>query len=519
MSGEYDSAGMPTSKRLGLSRRQVLSGLGGAAAFSFAGGSAAVPRSSVKSWDMATDILVAGSGAAGVSAAIEAKLAGAEVLMLEALRQLGGSSIMSGGVVYAGGGTSLQRALGVADSVENMYAFMVASAGLHPQLEKIQSYCEGSAANFDWLVDQGVPYTQKLSTAKGLPEGDESLYFSGNEDSWQGRRMATAVPRGHAPGVSGKTGGRRMMEALLASTAKIGVLTRTGVASQQLIVESDGKVAGMMVSADGQKLAVRVRRAVILASGGFVHNREMLKHYAPQLYDCAVPWAGAHDLGQGISMGVSAGAAAHRMQEGYAATTIRSPTQTLSGIVVNTTAQRFIAEDASPGVLGNAIAYCQQGAGWLITDDRSSLSLKQDDFPLAAEGQSIGDLAHQLGFPPGALQNTVAYYNRFAGAGEDPLFRKSTQFLRPLQGPPYRAWNLSVTQTFTPTYTLGGLHTTVNGQVLNGFGETIPGLYAVGRTAAGLPSAPYFAEGLSLGDCIYFGRRGGQHAVLQKVSL
>ena len=95
-----------------------------------------------------------------------------------------------------------------------MYAFMVPSAGRHPQLEKIQSYCEGSAANFDWLVDQGVPYTQKLSEAKGLPEGDESLYFSGNEDSWLGRRIATAVPRGHAPGVPGKTGGPRMMEAL-----------------------------------------------------------------------------------------------------------------------------------------------------------------------------------------------------------------------------------------------------------------------------------------------------------------
>ena len=95
-----------------------------------------------------------------------------------------------------------------------MYAFMVPSAGRHPQLEKIQSYCEGSAANFDWLVDHGVPYTQKLSKAKGLPEGDESLYFSGNEDSWRGRRIATAVPRGHAPGVPGKTGGPRMMEAL-----------------------------------------------------------------------------------------------------------------------------------------------------------------------------------------------------------------------------------------------------------------------------------------------------------------
>ena len=233
----------------------------------------------------------------------------------------------------------------------------------------------------------------------------------------------------------------------------------------------------------------------------------------------AVPWGGAHNLGQGIGMAVSAGAATHRMHEGCAKTSINSRAQTLSGVVVNAAAQRFIAEDASPGVLGDAIAYRQEGAAWLITDDRSSLSLSQDDFLLAAEAQSIGDLAHQLGFPTGAVQNTVAYYNRFADAGEDPLFRKTAQFLRPLQGPPYRAWNLSVTQSFTPAYTLGGLHTTVGGQVVNGCGEVIDGLYAVGRSAAGLPSAPYYAEGLSLADCTYFGRRAGQYAVLQRVSV
>jgi 3-oxo-5alpha-steroid 4-dehydrogenase len=519
MSRRYDNADRARSTQGVLRRRDVLSGLVGTAALGFAPGSAAISRSSIKSWDMATDILVAGSGAAGASAAIEAKRAGAEVLMLEALSQLGGSSSMSAGVVYAGGGTSLQRALGVVDSVENMYEFMAASAGPHPQLEKIQSYCEGSAAHFDWLVDQDVPYTQKLSLAKGLPDGDESLYFSGNEQSWLGRRAATAVPRGHIPGVSGKTGGRRMMEGLLATADGIGVLTRTGVKSRQLIVESDGRVAGMMVSADGQNLAVRARRAVILACGGFVQNREMLKHHAPQVYDCAIPWGGAHDLGQGINMAVSAGSASLRMHEGCVMTSIHSPLSALSGIVVNTSGQRFVAEDAYAGVMGNAIAYHQSGSAWLITDDGSSLSTRQDDFPLAAETHTIGDLAQQLGFPPGTLQSTVAYYNRFAGAGEDPLFRKSTQFLRPLQGPPYRAWNLSVSQAYSPAHTLGGLHTTVDSQVLNGFGEAISGLYAAGRTAAGLPSAPYYADGLSLADCTYFGRRAGQHAVLQQVSL
>ncbi|MEZ5503177.1 MAG: FAD-dependent oxidoreductase [Halioglobus sp.] len=142
-----------------LTRRGLLTGLGVAAA-TVAAGAAALPRSAVPAWDMRTDVLVAGSGAAGVCAALEARQAGAEVLLIEALSRFGGSSAMSGGVVYAGGGTALQKALGVHDSEEQMYRFLSQAGALHPPLEKIQLYCEGSVEHFDWLVAQGVPYTQ-----------------------------------------------------------------------------------------------------------------------------------------------------------------------------------------------------------------------------------------------------------------------------------------------------------------------------------------------------------------------
>ncbi len=164
---------------------------------------------------MRTDVLVVGSGAAGVCAAIEARQAGAEVLLIESLSRFGGSSAMSGGVVYAGGGTALQKALKVEDSVEQMYRFIALAGAIHPPLDKIQLYCEESAAHFDWLVAQGVPYTEKFSASKELPMGDESLYFSGTELAWPARDLATPAPRGHVPGVPGMTGGRRLMEALL----------------------------------------------------------------------------------------------------------------------------------------------------------------------------------------------------------------------------------------------------------------------------------------------------------------
>lgn len=502
----------------GLNRRTLLTGLAATAAATVAAGAAAVPRTSVKSWDLVTDVLVAGSGSAGASAAIEARQAGVDVLMIEALPKLGGSSAMSGGVVYAGGGTSLQRALGVSDTVEDMYNFIVAAGSPHPQLDKIQLYCEQSAEHFDWLLEQGVPYTQKLTEAKGLPIGDESLYYSGNELAWPSREAARPAPRGHVPGVPGMTGGRRLMESLLPRASALGVTTQTSTEGRQLIVESDGRIAGMLLTSRDQTLAVRARRGVVLACGGFIHNREMLRRYAPELYDCSVPWGNAGDQGRGIAMGIAAGGEALRMHQGFAIAPIYPPENVLSGIVVNAAAQRFIAEDSYHGVLGDAIAYHQGGKAWMITDERSAYSFHQDNFVAVAEAGTIGDLAQKVGFPSGALQHTVAYYNRFAANGADPLFRKVAKFVRPIQGPPYRAWDLSVSNAFFPAHTFGGLHTNTDSQVISSFGDPIPGLYAAGRTVAGLPTAPYSASGLSVGDCTFFGRRAGRRVASEAVS-
>jgi 3-oxo-5alpha-steroid 4-dehydrogenase len=493
----------------GINRRRLLAGIAATAAATVAAGAGALPRSAVKAWDMRTDVLIAGSGAAGVSAAIEARATGAEVMLIESLPRFGGSSAMSGGVVYAGGGTALQKALKIEDSVEQMYRFIALAGALHPPLDKIQLYCEQSVAHFDWLVAQGVPYSERFSTSRELPMGGESLYFSGTEQAWPARELARPAPRGHVPGVPGMNGGRRLMEALLPRAQAGGVTLRAGVQAQRLVTESDGRIAGVTVTVDGSTRAIRVRRGVVLACGGFIHNREMLKLYASQLYDCSVPWGNAGDLGDGINMGVAAGAAALRMHHGFAIAPIYPPENVLSGIVVNASGQRFITEDSYYGVLGDAIAYHQQGRAWLITDKRSSYPHHQDNFLPVAEGESIGEIAAQLEFPKGALQNTVAYYNLHAANGDDPMFRKNTTWLRPLQGPPYTAWDLSVAKAFFPAHTFGGLRTTLDGEVLNSFGESIPGLYAAGRTTAGIPTAPYIASGLSVGDCTFFGRRAG----------
>lgn len=289
---------------------------------------------------------------------------------------------------------------------------------------------------------------------------------------------------------------------------------RTRVAAERLVVERDGRVVGMRVAIDGQSRKIRARRGIVLACGGFIHNREMLQRYAPRLYDCSTPWGNAGDQGVGINMGIAAGAAALRMHEGFAIAPIYPPEHTLSGILVNGSGQRFISEESYHGVLGDAIAYHQNGQAWLITDRESSFGFEQDSFLPVATRSTIGDLAEELPLPRGALQHSVAYYNRHAANGEDPMFNKSAKYLRPLIEPPFTAYDLSVTRAFFPVHTFGGLHTTVDGQVLNSFGEHIPGLYAAGRTTAGLPIAPYIASGLSVGDCTFFGRRAGRAAAV-----
>ena len=225
----------------GLTRRGLIGAAGMGLALGAGTGQAAMRRASVPRWDLSTDVLVLGSGGAGISAALEARSAGREVLLLESMPRLGGSSTLSGGVVYAGGGTALQRALGVEDSVEAMYDFIVQGGPPHPEIDKIQLYCEQSPAHFDWLVEQGVSYSLKFTQAKGLPMGDESLYYSGNEQAWPAREGARPAPRGHVPGVMGMNGGRHLMAALIARARAAGVTIRPRTDARQLIVRAGRK--------------------------------------------------------------------------------------------------------------------------------------------------------------------------------------------------------------------------------------------------------------------------------------
>ncbi|MDQ4084290.1 MAG: FAD-dependent oxidoreductase, partial [Actinomycetota bacterium] len=153
------------------------------------------------------DVVVVGFGAAGACAAIEAADAGARVVVLDRFEG-GGATALSGGVVYAGGGTSVQREAGVQDTPEAMLAYLQREVGdaVHP--DTLRAFCDGSREMIAWLQQQGVPFEGSLAPHKtSYPGNDHYLYYSGSEIAGAFRDVAAPAPRGHrtkAPGASGK---------------------------------------------------------------------------------------------------------------------------------------------------------------------------------------------------------------------------------------------------------------------------------------------------------------------------
>jgi 3-oxo-5alpha-steroid 4-dehydrogenase len=471
-----------------------------------------LPRAAVRKWDLETELLIIGSGAGGMSAAIEARRAGMAVLVLEKFHIPGGSSSLSGGVCYLGGGTPLQKALGFTDSVEAMTTYMLAASGPYASEDKIRLYCENSLGHFQWMVDNGVEYAAKFSEEKEITIPDGSLYYCGSEKVYPFRDLAPPAPRGHVPPSKHLTGGRELMRVLGASAQKLGARTLLRASAERLIVETDGSIAGVTADVDGKRQNIRARKGVVLAAGGFIHNREMLKRYAPELHECSTPWARAGDLGDGILMGMAAGGATLRMHHGFVITPMYPPEDILKGIAVNARGQRFVPEDGYYGLVGHEIAYKQDGRAWMIVDQPHAYAWKDPRLPVVAEANTIAELERQLKMPPGTLVQSVESYNRHAAHREDPLLHKDQKFIAPIIQPPFTAYDLSTRNAFTPAHTFGGLHTSLDAEVLNAYGDAIPGLYAAGRTSAGLPVAPYIGSGISIGDCTFFGRRAAMHA-------
>lgn len=469
--------------------------------------------------DALADVLVVGFGCAGACAAQEAASAGADVLVLERASGAGGTSALSGGELYLGGGTALQRAVGVEDSTEAMAAFLRAALGPAVDEDKLQAYVAGSVEHYDWLVARGVPFEAGLyDDPSWMPPTDDGLMWLG-ERSWPFTELATPAPRGHRP-ATGHFGGWLLMDKLAAAARAAGVREVVDTVVERLVVDDDDRVVGVVARQYGELRTYLARRAVVLTTGGFVDDDEMLAAHAPALLGKDKISCGGED-GSGIRMAQAVGAAVKHMSAGQVGLHA-VPAFMARGLVVNSSGQRFINEDTYPGRIGQAALFRHDLDIWVVLDEKA-----YDEVP---EGErwgvrphhvadSLAELESLTGMPPGALASTVALYNEHAAQGKDPLFHKDPRWLRPLEPPyaaldPHRSFRAPADPPVgsgAAVFTLGGLATDVDGHVLDLDGEGIPGLLAAGRASSGLAAWGYIS-GTSLGDGTFFGRRAGRTA-------
>lgn len=473
---------------------------------------AALGLDEVGAWDDAADVVVVGLGIAGTCAAIDAAEAGADVLALDRGTAPGGTSALSGGIIYLGGGTATQRACGIDDSPEAMATFLAAACGPGVDEAKVRAYCEGSVAHHDWLVDHGVPFEPTFCDEPNRePYGTEGLLFSGGEDTWPFCELTPPLPRGHCPAFPDTAGGflmGRLGAAFDASGAR-----RVGDARvDRLVADADGRVVGVLARIDGVRRAVQARRGVVLAGGGFIFNEAMVDRHCPDAHRAHRAWRIGTDADDGtvIRLGQGAGAAVERMDAFECALPIGPPHRMARGVLVNARGERFINEDAYTGRIGLRCLVDQQGEVFMIVDEHVfELNLVGMRYQWVAETPEA--LAGEIGLPPDALAATVAEYNADAEAGVDRRFHKLAPWLVPLR-PPYGAIDLRASsKTIYATFTLGGLATDPTSRVLDGAGRPVAGLWAAGRCTAGIAAHGY-ASGISLGDSSFFGRAAGRGA-------
>lgn len=524
-------------------------------------------------WDAETQVAAVGYGAAGASAALEAAESEAAVTVLDRLHG-GGASALSGGVVYAGGGTRFQRQVGEQDTPENMLNYLrQETAGVISE-ETLRRFCDNSIANLDWLQCHGVPFSSVAYDDKAsYPPDGYFLYYSGNESCMPYREQAIPARRGHRAGGDGLTG-RVLFDSLDRSVRmnpRIDIQPYCEV--QRCIVDQHNRILGLeyrqaptnvvlrglmtvinrfanhfvMLAPQlggvirklvhalrncGRVRRLRVTQGVILSAGGFVFNRQLLAQIAPD-YLPPLP-LGEECNGSGIGLGVSVGGSVAYMDRVSAWRFFSPPVEMLKGMVVDKTGRRICNEDLYGATTADKVMATEGKRAYLIMDQRLLDQCKRAARPgklpwhawlparlflngSAERAATLADLARRCGFEPESLQYSLDTYNAGVHAGADE-YGKATKYMQPLDQGPFYAIDISISNPWVPCFaiTLGGLRVDeMTGEVLDNDGDPITGLYAAGRNAVGICSHSYLS-GLSLADCVFSGRRAGARAAQLK---
>ena len=483
-----------------------------------------VSAADVAAWSDDVDVVVVGFGISGGCAALEAARAGARVILLERAAEYGGTSAMAGGHFYLGGGTAVQQAVGVEDSAEEMFKYLMAVCR-DPDPEttaKISAFAFDSVEHFDWIEALGMQFERSLYPHKAVIQpGTEGLMFTGNEKVWPFLEKAVPAPRGHKVPQPGDTGGAKIvLDALAARIAETDIEVRYETGATNLVV-STGSTGEGVVGLDWRRYDERgfiKAGAVIVAAGGYVGNDEMIAAYTPQLGSKLMPLASTYDDGFGIRLGASVGGELRMMDQAFITAPFYPPEKLVTGIVVNKEGKRFVAEDSYHSRTSGFVMDQPDHAAYLIVD---SAHIEHPDFPLCPfiDGwETVAEMEAALDIPTGALEKTLSAYNENARNGEDPEFHKQPPWVEPQDQGPWGAYDLTLGKALYAGFTMGGLRVDLDGRVQRSDLSVVDGLYAAGACAVNIAQdGKGYASGTQLAEGSYFGRRAGRHAARQSM--
>ena len=482
------------------------------------------------------DVVVVGAGGAGMTAAITAAAEGKTVVILESQSMVGGNSVRATGGMNAGKTvyqdenefgesagvektlktaaekyadnktiTALAKTVseqwaayqanptGYFDSVELMELdTMIGGKGINDP-ELVETLCANSADAIDWLDEHGI-----------------TLH---NVSSFGG----ASVKRIHRPvNAEGKTVsvGSYMIPLLQENCEKAGVKMMLDTTATEILTDANGAAVGVKATgASGETVTVNAK-AVVLATGGFGANLDMVVKYKPELKGFMTTNAPGIQ-GQGIEMAEAIGAATVDMDQIQIHPTVEANTAALiteglrgdGAILINEEGQRFIDEVGTRDVV-SAAEIAQTGSySWLVVDqamaDASSVIQGYIKKGYTVTGTTYEELGKAMGVDAAAFAETMEKWNGYVEAKNDPDFGR-TSFANPLNTAPYYA----VKVTAGVHHTMGGLKINANTEVLNEKGEVIPGLFAAGEVTGGVHGANRLG-GNAVADFTVFGRIAG----------